>query len=253
MRHDNLGNAVRTMFWKEWREVLKPRSGGAGRSAWMSLAVTIVVFGVCLPLQTGRDWVESPATLVYWAWVPLFLVNGVVADAFAGERERHTLETLLTSQLSDEAILLGKVLAAVVYGCGLTFAGMVVGVVTVSLTYGHGHLLVYPPLVIVGGMALCLLGAGLAASAGVLVSLRAPTVRQAAQTLSVGVMLLVFVPVFGLRAVPASAKAALDFWLTGLNPRVALVLVLLVLAALDGVILAVARTRFRRNKLAVDA
>ena len=37
----------------------------------------------------------------------------MIADGIPGERERHTLETLLASRLSDRSILLGKVMAAV--------------------------------------------------------------------------------------------------------------------------------------------
>ena len=39
-------------------------------------------------------------TTVMWMWFSLLLVINVVADSFAGERERHTLETLLASRLS---------------------------------------------------------------------------------------------------------------------------------------------------------
>jgi len=49
----------------------------------------------------------------------------------------------------------------------------------------------------------------LAASAGLLISVRAPTVRQAQQTLSVFVMALVFAPVFGVQALPAELQARL--------------------------------------------
>ena len=252
MRTDSFWSDVGTVLWKEWRELFNPRKGGAGRSGWLSMALSVAVFGIFLPLQTGRAWVESPQMLVYWAWVPLFLVSGVVADAFAGERERHTLETLLASQLPDTAILLGKVAAAISYGCLLTFAGLGVGAVTVSVAHGRGRLLFYPPLVALAGVVLCALGAGLAASAGVLISLRAPTVRQAAQTLSIGTMLLVFVPIFGVQALPASTKAALAVWLATLDPKVALVLTLLALATLDAALLAAARLRFQRAKLAVE-
>ena len=71
--------------------------------------------------------------LVAWSWVPLMLVAGVVADSFAGERERHTLETLLASRLSDEAILVGKVTAAVGYGWGFTLVMAVVSLVSVNI------------------------------------------------------------------------------------------------------------------------
>ncbi len=116
-----------------------------------------------------------------------------------------------------------------------------------------GSIGIMQALVTAGGAALCVLGAGLSASAGVLISLRAATVRQAAQTLSIGTMLLIFVPVYGIRALPAGIRAAGAAWLTRLDTRAALLLVLLLLAALDGALLAAARLRFQRAKLAVDA
>ena len=71
------------------------------RGGRFSLVILVGVFGVFLPLQSGAEWVQSPATVFYWGWVPLMLVGGAVADSFAGERERHTLETLLASRLPD--------------------------------------------------------------------------------------------------------------------------------------------------------
>ena len=49
------------------------------------------------------------------------MVSSLVADSFAGERERHTLETLLASRLPDRAILAGKLLVpvAVAWGAAL--------------------------------------------------------------------------------------------------------------------------------------
>ena len=42
-----------------------------------------------------------------------FFIGPEVPDPLPRERERHTLETLLASRLSDRAILLGKIGAAV--------------------------------------------------------------------------------------------------------------------------------------------
>lgn len=82
---------ILTMMWKEWKEILN----WGGRRGRLGIVLFVVVFGVALPWQMGRAWIASPIALAYWAWVPLFMVTTVTADAFAGERERHTLETLL--------------------------------------------------------------------------------------------------------------------------------------------------------------
>ncbi|MBM4467274.1 MAG: ABC-2 type transporter [Chloroflexi bacterium] len=241
---------VWTVMWKEWKEIFLQRGSLRG-GAW-NLLLMIGVFGVFLPLQAGRSWVESPQGLIYWAWVPLFLVTSVIADSFAGERERQTLETLLASRLSDRAILSGKVSAAVGYGWGLTMAAMLVGLVTVNLAHGRGELLLYPAAVFGGIMGLSLLASGLVAGVGVLVSLRASTVRQAAQTMSIAIMLLLFVPVFGVQALPAEWKARLAQAVMGADVVQIVLVAAAVLMVLDLGLLAAAMARFQRARLILD-
>ncbi len=236
---------IGTVMWKEWKEIL---SWGGGRGK-MTLLVFVGVFGIFLPFQMGRAWVESPMVLAYWAWVPLFLVTSVIADAFAGERERHTLETLLASRLPDRAILFGKVGAAVGYGVGVTWLSLLLGLVTANLIHGQGILLLYSPVVGLGIVGLSLLGAGLAASAGVLVSLRSATVRQAQQTLSIAIMVLLFVPVFGIQALPAEWKARLGEAFMALDITRLVVIAVAILAALNAGLLVAAMARFRRAQL----
>jgi ABC-2 type transport system permease protein len=239
---------IGTVVWKEWREVL---SWGGSRGKVM-LLLFAGVFGVFLPLQMGRTWIESPVVLVYWAWVPMFLVISVISDSFAGERERHTLETLLASRLSDRAILFGKVAAAVGYGLGITWVSLLLGLVTVNLAHGHGKPLFYSTTVGLGIVALSLLCAGLAAGAGVLVSLRAATVRQAQQTVSIAVMVLLFVPIFGVRVLPAEWKAHLAGTLTVLGVARIVVIAVVALTVLDVGLFAGAIAKFRRAQLIID-
>jgi len=89
---------ITTIIWKESREFITVRPGLRG--GWTGLLIILAVFGILIPLQLGRDWLSAPTTILMWAWLPFILVNSVVADAFAGERERQTLETLLASRLS---------------------------------------------------------------------------------------------------------------------------------------------------------
>jgi len=239
---------IGTIMWKEWKEIL---SWGGSRGK-VGLLVFVGVFGIFLPLQMGRAWVESPMVLAYWAWVPLFLVTSVIADSFAGERERHTLETLLASRLSDRAILFGKVGAAVGYGVGITWLSLLLGLVTANLARGQDRLLLYPLTVGLGIVGLSLLGAGLAAGAGVLVSLRAATVRQAQQTLSIAIMLLLFVPIFGTQALPVEWKARLFETFMAMNVTRVVVIAVVILAVLNVGLLVAAMDRFRRAQLILD-
>ena len=245
MRQDIL-----TVMWKEWKEFLTRR--GRMRGTVVTLLILITPFGIFFPLQMGRDWVELPVAMGFALWMPLFLVPGVVADSFAGERERHTLETLLASRLSDRAILFGKTGAAVIYGWGLTLAATLLALITVNVASGGGELLLYPPAIGLGIAVSSLLTAWLAAGVGVLVSLRASSVRQAQQSMSIAIMLLLFVPVFGVQALPDEWKAHLAEILTAVNVTTAVLVAAVLVVVLDVGLLAGARARFQRARLILD-
>jgi len=239
-----------TMIWKEWKELLVQRGNLRGG---LSLLVVIVgVFGIVFPLQEGPGWLESRLALIYGAWLPLFLVSATVADSFAGERERKTLETLLASRLSDRAILFGKISAAIGYGWGLTLVSASVALIAVNVAHGRDQLLLYSPMIGLGIVVLSLLGAGLAAGSGILVSLRASTVRQAYQQLSLAIVLLTVLPVFGFRALPDDWRVQLARAIAMASTTQIVVVVAVVLLVLDAGLLAIAMARFQRARLMLD-
>lgn len=241
---------VWTVMWKELKEMMA--SGGGTRSRGkFGLLLILGVFGVVIPLQAGREWVTSPIAMLVWGWLPFMLVSGVIADSFAGERERHTLETLLASRLSDRAILFGKLAAGVAYGCGLVWAMAVLGLVTINVAFGAGELVLYSPGIAQGIVIFALLASGLAASAGVLISLRASTVRQAQQTFSVALLLL-FVPVFVLRFLPEDLQYRLYLLLQDVDMSQVALIAGAAVAVLDAGLVAAAMARFRRARLILD-
>ena len=233
------------------KEVLEIWSGGGQRGKW-GFVMIIAVFGGYMPYMTGPTWVTSPLTLVYWAWLPLFFVSSYVADSFAGERERHTLETLLASRLPDQAILLGKVFSAVALSMIITWASVLVGALTITLVYGEGQILFYSLAVTLGIFAFSLLGALMTAAVGVFVSLRAATVRQAQQTVSIGIMVIIFVPVLGIQFLPAAWLEQLWNGVAQMNLNQIIVAATAIWALLDVGLLAMAMRRFRRAQLTFD-
>jgi len=240
-----------TVAWKELRE-FSIRQRGLGRGLLGTLMIPLVL-GIFLPWQEGQRWVStSPFPLVFSVWMPLLFVSSVIADSFADERERHTLETLLASRLSEGGILFGKLAAAVGYAWGMTLFSLLLGLVTVNLIHGRGELLLYPAEMAGSMVLLSLLGAGLMGGIGVLVSLRSPTVRQAQQVMYVVSMALLFGVVYAFRALPLAWREAL------LQPLLAAGVERVVLAAaaalllLDGGLLAAAMVRFRRARLILD-
>ena len=231
-----------TMIWKEAKDLIFP--GGWGQ--WIRPLLVIGVVGVALPWRAGLPWLElSPIELLILLWVPFITIISFIGDAIAGERERHTLETLLASRLPDRAILLGKVIVTVGYAWGMAIASLLLGAVTANLSTGNGpgSWEFYHPLeVFLEALALSLLVSLLAVSAGVLISLRVATVRQAQQTLSIGTIVLVFGGLLAISALPGDLFSALSY--TQL-----LVIAMAVLAVLDAVLLGLALVSFQRARL----
>ena len=240
---------IATVMWKELKELVFVRSNLRG--GWMGLVIVIAVFGIFLPLQSGPQWLQSGLGIAVWAWVPFMMVSSVVADSFAGERERHTLETLLASRLTDRAILFGKLGASVGYGWGLTLASSLLALITINIVYGRGRLLLYPPEIALGIIGLSFLVALLAAGLGVLISLRAATVRQAQQTFSI-INLVLFIPLFIFPALPEETKMRIIRALSQVNPELLAVLLPGLLALIDIALVAAALARFRRSRLILD-
>jgi ABC-2 type transport system permease protein len=241
---------VLTIAWKDLREVLF-QSGTLKRSA-RGLLFSLVIFGVVLPIQLGRDLVREPAAILVSIMGPLLFASAMVADGIAGERERHTLETLLASRLSDRSILLGKVTAAVAYGWVFMLASALVGLLTVNIAdAGHGIMFYSPEALVILGV-FGLLAAALVGCGGSLVALRASTVRQAAQNMNLAIVVVFLAPAFGIRALPENVRSQFLTTLEGLDWTTIGIGAAFVLFVLDLLLLAAAMARFQRARLILD-
>jgi ABC-2 type transport system permease protein len=246
MAHD-----IFTVIWKEWKELLQFQ--GSSRSGLIGLLIMIAIFGIVMPLQWGTLWVESGASLTLWLVIPMMLAVTIVADTFAGERERHTLETLLASRLSDRAILLGKLSAAVVFEWVITQLVFLAALIPTNILHGRGGLVLYAPAVALSGMLLSFLIASLVSMVGIMVSLRSSTVKQAQQTLGISVFIIAYlVPmagVYALRYVPGEIRErVVGPFLSG-DVALPALIVSAILAVLTLLLYAVTRSRFQRTRL----
>lgn len=221
-----------------------------GRSKF-SLLVLIVIFGIIIPLQNGREWIDSPVNIMVWGWMPFLWVSGIVADLFAGERERHTLESLLATRLSDQAILFGKLVAAMTYGFTLTWIIMLASIVTINISFGKGELLFYPLPMTLAALVFSILISGLSASIGVLVSLRAGSVRQAQQMMSAG-MLVLFLPFMLIQFIPVVWLENLANFAENVSPLQVAISLAILLVAIESILILVAMRLFQRSRLILD-
>jgi ABC-2 type transport system permease protein len=243
---------IKTVMWKERKGLFRVQ--GSRARAILTVLVPVVMIAVVMPLQMGREWLDAAWSLLGSILIPFILVGITIPESFAGERERHTLETLLASRLPDRAILFGKVVLAVAYGWGMTLVVLVVSLVTVNLLHWDGRVMFYKPVVALANVAVSLLIASLVANLGVLISLRSATAQGAQQALMsailIPLMVLQLVPTVMLSVVPNGRKI-LKQWLSVDFTQVVLVLIAVLLAASLGLLLA-AMARFQRSRLTLD-
>jgi ABC-type Na+ efflux pump permease subunit len=173
--------------------------------------------------------------------VPLMVASVVAADAFAGEKERGTLEALLHAPVRERDLFAGKLLAAWLPAVAVGIAGtaLYAAVVTAAAwpLVGRPFLPagVWIPLAVWVGPAVALAGLG----ATVLVSARVRTFQEAYQLGAA-----VVVPVVALVIAQAAGVLILDARL--------LLLIGAIVWAVDAVLLWASLRGFSRERLARD-
>jgi ABC-2 type transport system permease protein len=241
---------VWTVTWKEWQEfrdqLLSLRRGG------LSALILALILGVIAPVQIGPEWVHSKIVVAYWPFLAATMVSSLIADSVAGERERHTLETLLTSRLSDSAILLGKIVAAVLYGLGFAVANLLIGLVAVNVAFHESAPILFAARQFTVTIVLTLLASLFMAGVGVFISLRASTVKQAQQAFGIAIIVLTMGPLLLFNALAPETREDLVRRVASVGEaRIEAYTVGFLLAA-SGIVIGGALARFRRGKLALD-
>jgi ABC-2 type transport system permease protein len=239
---------ILTVMWKERKGMFRVKGR---RSQTLLTMLSPLFLAIYLPWSAGMEWVDRSLSLLLAIVVPFILVGITVPDSFAGERERHTLPTLLASRLPDRAILFGKIATSVAFGWGVTLLVLAVGLITVNVLHWPGHVLFYKPSLLLADLSVSFLVALLTAGLGVVFSLRSATVQQAQQaTMSVMLlpaMFLQFAVLFILRS--TSARETLEATLGALSFGQLVSIIVGVLGALSALLLWAAIGRFRRARL----
>jgi len=205
-----------------------------------------------MPLQFGVAWLTNPLGPLVWCWLPIILTANMVTDAFAGERERNTLETLLASRLPDHTILFGKMLASILYSWSLTLVSLLIGALTVNVTHPENGIRFYSLGLFLGTLGVSWMAGTLMAAVGVLVSLKSPNVRSAYQKLTLSFLVLWMIPSLTPRILPSEMLAQVGAFFAGLDMQGLVIVIILILAILDLLFIILAMRRFRRNQLITE-
>jgi ABC-2 type transport system permease protein len=243
---------VATVMWKEWK-MFKDQLGW--ESSRMGTAVVVFLFAAlsCFgAYRAGPGWLASPAMLLIYPFTAAAIAIQPIVDSFAGERERHTLETLLASRLSDSSILFGKILGAALPAIAFALVMFGLAILAVNVFHGAGHILLPPTSLLVGTVLLIVGMTGLVGTGGVFVSLRASTVRQATQTFGLVLAGVLVLPVVVVMLLPALLQDEFLAWVRTTNLLRLTLTVCTGIIAVDVLFLIAALKRFRRGRLILD-
>jgi len=235
---------ILTVMWKERRSFFQVRGS---RTRFFMILFSPLAFVTWGPWRAGAHWFSEMSPLLA-GLIPVLMVGITVPEAFAGERERHTLGTLLASRLPDRAILLGKMGSSVLFAWALTAFFLLLGALVANLVHWQGHVVFFSTRTLLGNVGLSVVLATLCAGAGVLISQKAHTTQEAAQIL-MGVFL--FIPTL-LGPVALAFHRQIGPVLAALGPVRILLILLGSLTILDVVVLSVAVRRFERSRLTLS-
>jgi ABC-2 type transport system permease protein len=124
--------------------------------------------------------------------------------------------------------------------------------ISINIVHSGQGFLIYEPRMGFGIVFSSMLSAGLSAGAGVLVSLRASSVRQAQQTLGLVIMLILFVPIFGIQALPMETQLNIAHFVLEMDSWKVLSILMMILLALNVMLIGVAMVRFQRTRLILE-
>ena len=241
-------NDILTVMWKESRSLLRYSD-----NRWKGMVILITpvaLFGILFPIQFMDGWLTSAWSFGVAFFTPLLLVASTIAESFAGERERHTLETLLASRLPDRAILFGKLLTSILFGWGMSLLLLLVSLLVVNLVNGQPGFQNYQPNILWMNIVGSFLMAVFVSSLGIVISLRSPTVQAASQS----IMLMLFMPFLLLQAVAfllpiILPRATVTAIANQLNFTKIVLVILAILLVVDIILFLGALARFQRARL----
>ena len=245
---------VTTVMGKELLE-MRRGSGNQGARSLIGLVALLLAFSVIAPFLAGAESFGGIGTLLIGPMVAATWALTSVPDAFAGERERHTLETLLTTRLPARAILVGKVLANVASASLVGILGIVASIVAgnVGGMVRHDQDGIDVQWLEAGlGVAATGLTALLVCNLGILVALRASSAMNAQRALGLGLAGMLLLLSWGVQALPQGLQSDLSTLaddIEGLSVAALVALGVGVYVVLNLALVGVTLARFTRPKL----
>jgi ABC-2 type transport system permease protein len=260
-----MANDIWTILWRDLRGYRAQFEDPKRLILGVCASVILLIVAELLVGVHGIITSARPVLLIWiWCWLPLGSAVTLSTDAIAGERERHTLESLLATRIPVRALLIGKTLSITIQSWISAFLLALGALAAINLaTAWHGDFVIFPWSVLLFGPIVSFLITLLGTLVAFLFSMGAPTVRQAnfrvvvvTTMLPVVVMIplaiLLFVAVAMLALLVQFTSLQLDREMFSLNSTTIAAAIFLAAAGLIGTIgitYLITSYRFTRERL----
>lgn len=222
-----------------------PRRMG-GTTGVLIYSFALLALGILLPWHLGFDFLDAMVLLAY-ACLPALLVAPLVAESFAGDRERAQVSAAVAER---RQLMYAKVAAGALYGWISALVALVMGIATVGLSAARWIL---PPALLAIDLALISLAVSVsAASIAATVSVRARSAKYAKRILRQGFLLLLVLVIYYARFMPVEWKRHMTVpgAVSGFTEFV--VVISVTLLGLSGGLLKLAFTRAEDTEIRLD-
>ena len=223
--------------------------GGNSRLTQVLWLVALFSGGLVLPMIIGEYWLRHAGFLVVFPILGGVLVTQNIIDSVAGERERKTLETLLSTPVPSAAVVIGKILPTVTLAAMISLGNLLMGMIIVNVAFWSGAVQWPEPYLLIGLPLLSVLFPLLTVSAGFFGSVTTDNTRQATQVYTLTLTAVLIVPPVALLLLPEDITAPLLHWWQRQTAEGLMGVVLVGLFVLDAFFLAVCLRSFRRQQL----
>lgn len=183
---------VITIAMKEFKELF---ALSKFQDVILRIILLIGVLGVALPYYRSADWLDSPITILYWLWFSGFLIVTPTANSLIREKNSNTLSTLLTSRLSIHSIIVGKLIANILYVYLITLLSILLGIITINLLNTTDTVQLYNPFVFWIGNLITLFFMCIVGECTILLSIKVKNGTKLTQLIS-SIMLSMFILVY---------------------------------------------------------
>jgi ABC-2 type transport system permease protein len=239
-------NQITAVVWKEWHEIFRLDQGARPILFRLTIAGAFIV---AFAWRKGADFGRDASSILLLMEFTILPTLPLPPDAFAGERERHTLETLLASSIHDWAIYFGKFFAILGIGVGFAVLACIIDVLVIAVRFSGWRLTDLSPAVLASGLALGALSAAIVVGFGILISMHSRTVRSANVLLGWTLVGLFLLGSNAFRSLAAQWAPSIARWRAMTSPGVQVLMVAGVLGVVAILLCGIGLKTFNRRRI----